>query len=69
MLGEFYNLRNENVNKKMLEHGLVVLYKFSLKDPACNDYHEIEKQAKLAKKNVWSDPSFISPLDFRTQSG
>lgn len=65
MLGEFYNLRMQNVNKEMLKHGMVVMYKFSLKEPACKDYIKIEETAKLYERNVWSDPKFVTPLEYR----
>ena len=52
-----------NVNKKMIEEGMAVLYFQS--QPACRDYHRIEKQAKRDNVGVWSDPDFIPPYFWR----
>lgn len=63
ILGEIYSKTGINVNKKMVETGMAVLYFQS--QPACSDYHQIERTAKATKTGVWSDPDFVMPFFWR----
>jgi endonuclease YncB( thermonuclease family) len=53
-----------NVNKKMVELGMAVHYKFQ---KGCDEYAELEKVAKKSQKGVWADSSFVMPWDYREQ--
>jgi len=63
ILGEVFNKQSVNVNKKMVETGMAVLYMQSQKE--CVDYGQIEKEAKRIKAGVWSDPNFELPFLWR----
>ena len=63
ILGEVFNNRGINVNKKMVETGMAGLYMQSQKE--CDDYHQIERDAKRVKAGVWSDPNFEMPFFWR----
>ncbi len=63
ILGEVFNKKGLNVNQKMVETGMAVLYMQSQK--ACDDYHQIERDAKRARVGVWSDPGFEMPFFWR----
>ena len=63
-VAEVINKAGVNVNKKMMELGLVVFYPFQ---KGCNDYKFVESVAKTAKSGVWSDKNFELPGDYRTR--
>lgn len=56
-------LNNKDINKEMLKNGLAWQYRFN------NDisYSDMVKQAKQAKKNIWSDSNPIDPYIWRKQ--
>lgn len=65
-VAELINHKGVNVNKKLVEMGLAVHYRFQR---GCDEYRVIEKKAKKAKKGVWSDPKFEMPWDYRKKNG
>jgi hypothetical protein len=65
-VAEVINQKNVNINRKMVEVGLAIYYPFQ---KGCNDYKDLEKQAKSTKSGVWSDPNFEMPWDYRARNG
>jgi endonuclease YncB( thermonuclease family) len=61
-LGIVINARGQNVNVELIKNGLAVYYS---QQSGCTDFRSYENDAKKRKKNVWSDPNFCMPWDFR----
>lgn len=60
ILGVIY-IDDLNLNEKLLTTGLAWVYKYN-KNTA---YHELEKQARNKKVNIWSNPNSIDPHTWR----
>jgi micrococcal nuclease len=54
-----------NVNKKMVELGLAVHYKFQ---KGCDEYADLESVARKNKLGVWADSGFQMPWDYREKN-
>ncbi|CAF1073024.1 unnamed protein product [Brachionus calyciflorus] len=61
-LAEVYTISGVNINEKLVREGYCVYY---YKQSGCGAYKPIQDAAKVEKLNVWSDPNFIMPWDFR----
>lgn len=61
ILGIVY-LDGAEINLKMVQDGLAWHYSHYDKSPA---YIEAQKQARLAKKGLWSQPNPVNPFEFR----
>jgi len=65
-VAELVNHKGVNVNKRIVEMGLAVHYRFQR---GCDAYKTIEAKAKKTKKGVWSDRKFVMPWDYRKKNG
>ena len=65
-LAEVINSQGVNVNKRLVEEGMALVYPFS-KSGCSADYSSLEKVAQENKMGVWSDESFVKPWVFRKQ--
>ncbi|AKG19888.1 hypothetical protein AAX09_10425 (plasmid) [Moraxella bovoculi] len=61
LLGTIYH-NNQNINKVMVRDGMAWAYKKYVND---QEYFRLEKQARDAKRGLWSHPNPIYPATFR----
>ncbi|WBX78031.1 thermonuclease family protein [Tenacibaculum ovolyticum] len=62
LIAEVYYDNNKNLNKELISNGLAMHFKKYSKD---KKYSELEIEAKNSKIGIWSDPSLISPWEYR----
>ena len=54
-----------DINKKLLELGMVVFYRPWKSTSKSKEYEQCKRIAKDSKIGVWSDPTFEIPYKFR----
>ena len=64
MVGMIY-LDNRNINLEMVREGYAEAYMEYLKPPYRSEFIEAEREARSAKKGIWSLPNYERPKDFR----
>ena len=58
-------LDNRNINLEMVAEGYAEAYIEYLKPPYWSEFIEAEREAKAAKRGIWSLPDYERPKDFR----
>lgn len=58
-------LGDETINYELLRHGLAWYYPKYCKKRICSSWKKESKAAKKKKKNIWSDPSPVSPWKWK----
>jgi endonuclease YncB( thermonuclease family) len=64
MVGMIY-LDDRNINLEMVREGYAEAYVEYLKPPYRSEFIEAEREAKAARKGIWSLPEYERPRDFR----
>ena len=58
-------ISNRNINLEMIQEGYAEAYVERLSEPYLSQFVRAEKEAKLAKKGIWSFRDYERPSDFR----
>ncbi len=61
-MGLVYNSNNVNLNEVQVTSGFAVAYR---REAGCESYVTLESQAKAKRLNIWSDPKFILPDEWK----
>ncbi|MDM7987334.1 MAG: thermonuclease family protein [Smithella sp.] len=64
MVGMIY-LENRNINLEMIREGYAEAFIEYLKEPYKSDFLKVERDARAAKKGIWSLPAYERPREFR----
>lgn len=56
---------DRNINLEMVREGHAEAFIEYLDEPYKKQFLEAEKEAKVAKKGIWSLPEYVRPVDFR----
>jgi len=64
MVGMIY-LNDRNINLEMVREGYAEAFIEYLKEPYRSEFLKVEKEARSAKKGIWSLPTCERPRDFR----
>jgi len=58
-------LDDRNINLEMVNEGYAEAYVEYLKPPYRSEFIQAEREARSAKKGIWSLPEYERPRDFR----
>jgi micrococcal nuclease len=61
-MGLVYNSKNANLNEVQVSSGFAVAYR---KEAGCDWALALESQAKAKRLNIWSDPKFVLPDEWK----
>jgi len=64
MVGMIY-LDNRNINLEMIREGYAEAFIEYLKEPYKSEFLKVEREARTAKKGIWSLPAYERPRAFR----
>ena len=64
MVGMIY-LNDRNINLEMISEGYAEAFIEYLKEPYRSEFLKVEKEARAAKKGIWSLPVYERPREFR----
>jgi endonuclease YncB( thermonuclease family) len=68
MLAEVINENNVNVNLEIIRDGFAVAYYLKKNTDCAHNYRNYlayEEIARASRINIWSDPTFIPPWEYR----
>lgn len=64
MVGMIY-LDDRNINLEMVREGYAEAFIEYLKEPYKSEFMKVERDARAAKKGIWSLPAYERPREFR----